>query len=105
MQQDGNFPSFGHKRVQQWGKPPPTTTNTVSVTPLGGIEGQVTSSETGLDFSQIPNFTITDPGKAFPVPGPRIREKGKDKPNCDPKNNRGTSVTKTQVSLPSNRGF
>ena len=43
---------------------PPTTTNTVNVTPLGGIEGQVTSSATGLDFSNS-NFTITNPGAAF----------------------------------------
>ena len=43
---------------------PPTTTNSVNVTPLGGIEGQVTSSATGLDFSNS-NFTITDPGTAF----------------------------------------
>ena len=31
---------------------------------LGGIEGQVTSSATGLDFSNS-NFTITNPGEAF----------------------------------------
>ena len=43
---------------------PPTTTNNVTVTPLGGIEGQVTSSATGLNFSNS-NFTITDPGAAF----------------------------------------
>jgi hypothetical protein len=43
---------------------PPTTTNSVNVNPLGGIEGQVTSSATGLNFSNS-NFTITDPGKAF----------------------------------------
>ena len=43
---------------------PPTTTNNVTVTPLGGIEGQVTSSATGLDFSNS-NFTITDPGQHF----------------------------------------
>ena len=43
---------------------PPTTTNNVTVTPLGGIEGQVTSSATGLDFSNS-NFTITNPGAAF----------------------------------------
>ena len=43
---------------------PPTTTNTVNVTPLGGIEGTVTSSATGLNFSNS-NFTITDPTKAF----------------------------------------
>ena len=43
---------------------PPTTTNNVTVNPLGGIEGQVTSSATGLNFNNS-NFTITDPGKAF----------------------------------------
>jgi len=43
---------------------PPTVTNSVNVTPLGGIEGQVTSSATGIDFSNS-NFTITDPGAAF----------------------------------------
>ena len=43
---------------------PPTTTNSVTVTPLGGIEGQVTSSAVGLDFSNS-NFTISDPGAAF----------------------------------------
>ena len=43
---------------------PPTTTNSVVVNPLGGIEGTVTSSATGLDFSNS-NFTITNPGQAF----------------------------------------
>ena len=43
---------------------PPTVNNNVSVTPLGGIEGTVTSSATGLDFSNS-NFTITNPGAAF----------------------------------------
>ena len=43
---------------------PPTTTNNVTVNPLGGTEGQVTSTATGLDFSNS-NFTITDPGAAF----------------------------------------
>ena len=43
---------------------PPTVTNSVNVTPLGGIEGQVTSSATGLDFSNS-NFAITNPGEAF----------------------------------------
>ena len=43
---------------------PPTVTNSVNVTPLGGIEGQVTSSATGLDFSNS-NFTIANPGEAF----------------------------------------
>jgi len=43
---------------------PPTTTNNVVVSPMGGTEGQVTSSVSGLDFSNS-NFTITDPGAAF----------------------------------------
>ena len=43
---------------------PPTVTNSVNVTPLGGIEGQVTNSAVGLDFSNS-NFTITNPGEAF----------------------------------------
>ena len=43
---------------------PPTITNNVNVTPLGGIEGQVTTSSTGLDFRNS-NFTITNPKKAF----------------------------------------
>ena len=43
---------------------PPTTSNNVTVNPLGGTEGQVTSTATGLDFSNS-NFTITNPGQAF----------------------------------------
>ena len=43
---------------------PPTTSNNVTVNPLGGTEGQVTSTATGLDFSNS-NFTITHPGAAF----------------------------------------
>jgi len=43
---------------------PPTTTNNVVVSPMGGTEGQVTSSVSGLNFSNS-NFTITDPGAAF----------------------------------------
>ena len=43
---------------------PPTTNNSVVVNPLGGLEGQVTSSATGLNFNNS-NFTITDPAKAF----------------------------------------
>ena len=43
---------------------PPTVTNNVNVTPLGGVEGQVTNSTVGLDFSTS-NFTITNPGEAF----------------------------------------
>ena len=43
---------------------PPTTNNNVVVNPLGGTEGTVTSSATGLNFNNS-NFTITNPGKAF----------------------------------------
>ena len=43
---------------------PPTTTNNVVVAPMGGTEGQVTSSVSGLNFSNS-NFTITDPKEAF----------------------------------------
>tara|TARA_B100001094_G_scaffold324738_1_gene377831 strand:+ start:87 stop:530 length:444 start_codon:yes stop_codon:yes gene_type:complete len=43
---------------------PPTTTNNVVVAPMGGTDGQVTSSVSGLNFSNS-NFTITDPGAAF----------------------------------------
>tara|TARA_R100000734_G_C3212862_1_gene27312 strand:- start:22 stop:465 length:444 start_codon:yes stop_codon:yes gene_type:complete len=43
---------------------PPTTTNNVVVSPMGGTEGQVTSSASGLNFSNS-NFTITDPKEAF----------------------------------------
>ena len=43
---------------------PPTVTNTVNVTPLGGMEGQVQSSATALNMNNS-NFTITDPGAAF----------------------------------------
>jgi|TARA_B100000035_G_scaffold207622_1_gene177608 hypothetical protein len=44
---------------------PPANTSTVTVTPLGGVEGQVTSSQSALDFSGAPNFKITNPGEAF----------------------------------------
>ena len=43
---------------------PPTTTSTVVVNPMGGTEGQVTSTATGLDLNNA-NFTITNPGQAF----------------------------------------
>jgi len=43
---------------------PPTTNNSVVVNPLGGTEGTVTSSATGLNFNNS-NFTITNPGAAF----------------------------------------
>jgi hypothetical protein len=53
---------------------PPVTTSTVTVTPGGTsaagangntITGSVTSSFDSLDFSQLNNFTQTDPGAAF----------------------------------------
>ena len=58
--------SVSGTNVNNNGQPllPPTTTNSVTVTPMGGIEGQVTSSATGLDFSNS-NFTIANPGEAF----------------------------------------
>ena len=65
---------------------PPTTTNNVTVTPLGGIEGQVTSSAVGLDFSNS-NFTITNPG-AVSVHN-HISGSRNYKSNCNSKNNRG----------------
>ena len=43
---------------------PPTTASTLVVTPMGGTEGQVTSPNTALDFSNT-NFKITNPGQAF----------------------------------------
>ena len=43
---------------------PPTVTNNVTTTPLGGIEGTVTSSASGLNLNNS-NFTITNPGAAF----------------------------------------
>ena len=43
---------------------PNPTTNSVIVNPLGGTEGQVTSSNSGLDLNGQ-NFTIATPGAAF----------------------------------------
>ena len=43
---------------------PNTTTSTVTVNPLGGTEGQVTSANTSADLSNA-NFTMTTPGAAF----------------------------------------
>ena len=43
---------------------PPTTNNGVVINPLGGTEGQVTSTTSGLNFNNS-NFTITKPGEAF----------------------------------------
>ena len=43
---------------------PVSTQNTVTVTPMGGVEGQVTSTQTSADLGNA-NFTITNPGAAF----------------------------------------
>ena len=43
---------------------PVSTNNTVSVSPLGGVEGQVTSTQATADLGNA-NFTITNPGAAF----------------------------------------
>ena len=43
---------------------PVSTNNTVTVNPLGGIEGQVTSTQATADLGSA-NFTITNPGQAF----------------------------------------
>ena len=43
---------------------PVSTNNTVTVNPLGGIEGQVTSTQATADLGSA-NFTITNPGEAF----------------------------------------
>ena len=58
--------SVSGTNVSNNGKPllPPTTTNNVTVTPLGGIEGTVSSSASSLNFNNS-NFTITNPGQAF----------------------------------------
>ena len=58
--------SVSGTNVSNNGQPllPPTTTSNVVVNPLGGTEGTVTSSATGLNFNNS-NFTITDPGAAF----------------------------------------
>ena len=58
--------SVSGTNVSNNGQPllPPTTTNNVVVNPLGGTEGTVTSSATGLNFNNS-NFTITNPGAAF----------------------------------------
>ena len=44
---------------------PPSNTSSVVVNPMGGVEGQVTSSATSLDFNNGNNFTIHTPGAAF----------------------------------------
>ena len=44
---------------------PPSTTSNVVVNPMGGVEGQVTSSAAALDFSNTNNFKIATPGEAF----------------------------------------
>ena len=43
---------------------PVSTNNTVTVNPLGGIEGTVTSTQATADLGNA-NFTITNPGAAF----------------------------------------
>ena len=43
---------------------PVSTNNTVTVNPLGGIEGQVTSTQATADIGNS-NFTISNPGEAF----------------------------------------
>jgi len=43
---------------------PNPTTNSVIVNPLGGTEGQVTSSNSGIDLKGQ-SFTISNPGEAF----------------------------------------
>ena len=42
---------------------PNTTTNTVTVNPLGGVEGSVTSSNSAANL--VGTFTQTEPGAAF----------------------------------------
>jgi hypothetical protein len=44
---------------------PSANTNTVTVNPLGGVSGSVTSSTNSLDLSSRGNFTIATPGQAF----------------------------------------
>lgn len=44
---------------------PPANTSTVTVTPMGGVEGQVTSTQSALNFNNSPAFKITNPGEAF----------------------------------------
>jgi len=44
---------------------PPANTSTVTVSPMGGVEGQVTSTQSALDFANSPQFKITNPGEAF----------------------------------------
>jgi hypothetical protein len=43
---------------------PTPTTNSVIVNPLGGTEGQITSTNSALNLSNQ-NFQITTPGEAF----------------------------------------
>ena len=65
---------------------PPNNNKHSGCNSKGGIEGQVTSSATGLDFSNS-NFTITNPGAGISVHDDLSRARDY-KPNCDPKNNR-----------------
>ena len=66
---------------------PVSTQNTVTVTPMGGVEGQVTSTQTSADLGNA-NFTITNPGAAFPVHS-NLFGSGNDKPDRNPEGNRG----------------
>ena len=67
---------------------PPTTTNNVTVTPLGGIEGTVSSSASSLNFNNS-NFTITNPGQAFQFTTTYQGKSGNYKSDYYPKNNGG----------------
>ena len=44
---------------------PSANTNSVTVNPLGGVSGSVTSSTSSLDLSTRGNYTISTPGAAF----------------------------------------
>jgi hypothetical protein len=44
---------------------PSANTNSVTVNPLGGISGSVTSSTSSLDLSTRGNYTIATPGASF----------------------------------------
>ena len=65
---------------------PVSTQNTVTVTPMGGVEGQVTSTQTSADLGNA-NFTITNPGAAFQFT--QTYSGGNDKPDRNPEGNRG----------------
>jgi len=44
---------------------PPVNTSTVTVSPMGGVEGSVSSTQSALNFNNSPTFKITNPGEAF----------------------------------------